>query len=296
MSYSKALARVGFSGWTYEPWRNNFYPKGLSPKKELEFASRKVNSIEINGTFYSLQRPSSFQKWYDQTPEEFVFSVKGPQYITHIRRLKDVETPLANFFSSGILALKEKQGPILWQFPPLFLFRPELFESFFKLLPRTTFEAAELGKKNDGRIKEEPLVHCEVDRPLRHCIEIRNPSFENPEFIDLLEKYNVALVFSDTAGKWPYMEELTSDFVYLRLHGDEDLYRSGYSKESIHWWSKRIRTWMTGKQPGDAYSITEKSFPVLLRDAFVYFDNTDKLHAPFDAQALMKKLAVASKS
>jgi uncharacterized protein YecE (DUF72 family) len=284
------LARVGISGWNYKGWRKQFYPKSLPANKELAFASRHVNSIEINGTFYSLQRPSSFQKWHDETPTDFVFSVKGPKFITHIKRLRDCQIPLANFFASGVFALKNKLGPILWQLPPLFLYRPEIFEEFFKSLPRTTDEAAQLSKLTNGKVKEEPLTEASVDIPLRYCIEVRHSSFENPEFVEQLRRHNIALVFADTAGLWPYMEELTSDFVYLRLHGDEHLYRSSYSKDSLKWWSRRLKIWQKGEQPKDAYSIME-SYPRLpKRDAFVYFDNTDKLHAPYDAKLLSQML------
>jgi uncharacterized protein YecE (DUF72 family) len=282
--------RIGISGWMYDPWKKHFYPDKLPAKKELYFASRELNSIEINGTFYSLQRPSSFERWYDETPESFQFSLKGPRFITHIKRLKDVEIPLANFFSSGVLALKEKLGPILWQFPPKMLFRPEQFEEFFKLLPRTTQEAAILSRKNDGRIREKPYTKSLVDAKLKYAVEIRHPSFENPEFIDLLRKYNIALVFADTAGRWPYMEEVTSDFVYLRLHGDEELYVSGYSDQSLKWWAKRITTWTNGLQPKDAMRITDSKVPIKKREAYAYFDNDVKVFAPFNAKSLFQLL------
>lgn len=282
--------RVGISGWNYEPWKGSFYPKNLPSKDELSFASRKVNSIEVNGTFYSQQRPSSFQRWYDETPKSFVFSIKGPRYITHIRRLKEIEVPLANFFATGILKLKEKLGPIFWQFPPSMLYRPEIFEEFFKLLPRTSKEAVKLARKNDGHLKEKPFLKNELDINLRYAIEIRHPSFENPDFIDLLRKYNIALVFADTAGKWPYMEEVTSDFVYLRLHGDEDLYTSGYSDASLKWWSERVKCWMKGREPTNPMKITENKIKHHKRDAFIYFDNDVKAFAPFNAQDFFNKM------
>jgi uncharacterized protein YecE (DUF72 family) len=292
----KPTIRVGISGWTYEPWKKTFYPEKLSSKKELYFASRQVNSIEINGTFYSLQMPTSFEKWYSETPDDFQFSLKGPRFITHIRRLNDVEIPLANFFASGVLSLKEKLGPILWQFPPRMLYRPERFEEFFKLLPKNSDEAAELSKKNDGRIKGKPYTKNEYDQKLRYAVEIRNPSFENPEFIEQLRKFNIALVFADTAGRWPYMEEITSDFVYLRLHGDLELYVSGYSDSSLKWWTKRLKIWTRGGQPNDAMTITDEKVKKVNRDAFVYFDNDVKAHAPFNAQTLLKYTRYVLKS
>src|SRR6185437_14710021 len=162
--------RIGISGWTYPPWRGIFYPKTVTQKRELEYASRMLNSIEINGAFYSLQRPSSYQAWYDATPADFVFSIKGPRFITHMRRLKNSETPLANFFASGVLGLKEKLGPILWQLPPNFVFEPEKFDAFFNLLPRDTEAAATLAKNHDTWMKGRTLVSTDAKRPLRYAL------------------------------------------------------------------------------------------------------------------------------
>ncbi|MBA2744404.1 MAG: DUF72 domain-containing protein, partial [Chthoniobacterales bacterium] len=152
-SWPATYLRIGISGWTYPPWRGVFYPKGLAQHRELEFASRAHNSIEINGSFYSLQRPSSYQRWYEQTPQGFVFSVKGPRFITHMKKLRDVQTPLANFFASGVLALREKLGPVLWQFPPNFGWNEQRFRDFFELLPKTTTEAAQLARLHDAKLK-----------------------------------------------------------------------------------------------------------------------------------------------
>jgi uncharacterized protein YecE (DUF72 family) len=279
--------RIGISGWTYGPWRKVFYPEDLSQKRELEYASRMLNSIEINGSFYSLQRPSSYQKWYEQTPDSFVFSVKGGRYITHMRRLKDIEQPLANFFASGILGLKEKLGPILWQFPPHFKLDLEKFENFFKQLPRDTEEAAAIAGEHDKWMKGRALTETDAKRPLRHAVEIRHASFQTPEFIKLLRAHKIALVFADTAGKWPYGEDVTSDFIYCRLHGDEVLYTSGYDAEAIDWWAKRIEIWQKGSEPKDAKRWLEKPAPKrAARDAFIYFDNDVKVRAPFDAMSL----------
>lgn len=248
--------RIGISGWTYKPWRGTFYPEDLAQKKELEFASRQLSSIEINGTFYALQKPSIYQSWYRQTPDDFVFSVKANRYISHLKRLKDIELPLMRFFESGPLELKEKLGPFLWQFPPSMKFDPERFELFFKLLPRTFKEAGGYGNKR-----------------IRHAVEVRHPSFCDEAFFNLAEKFNVAIVIADTAGKWPYIERITSDFMYLRLHGDEELYVSGYDDESLDDWAKKIRRW---KKKG--------------LDVFVYFDNDAKVRAPVDAKALRKRI------
>lgn len=284
---------IGISGWRYEPWRDVFYPSDLVQAKELHYASRQVNSIEINGSFYSLQRPESYQKWHDDVPADFLFSVKGPRYITHIRRLKEVEVPLANFFASGVLHLRKKLGPILWQFPPSFSYDEERLENFLKMLPRTVKDAAKLSKKADRRKPDYPPGAATSRRPLRYAMEVRHPSFENPYFPALLRKYNVAVVFADTAGRWPYIEDLTSDFVYLRLHGEEELYASGYGEKSLKWWAARLRTWQKGQVPHPDYSLGEQAAKKIKRDAFVYFDNDVKVHAPYDAQELMKYLKIA---
>ena len=225
-------ARIGISGWTYKPWRNGpFYPKKLPQNDELAFASRHLNSIEINGTFYSLQRPSSFATWREQTPEDFVFSIKGGRFITHIKRLKDCEAPLANFFASGVLKLGEKMGPILWQLPPNFLFNADQLETFFELLPRDTKSAAAMAKRHDDHMKGRAWTRAVTDQPIRYALEVRHESFKDESFVKLMRKHNVAIVVADTAGKWPVIEDVTADFMYLRLHGDEAIYVSGYSDE-----------------------------------------------------------------
>lgn len=286
-----AELRIGISGWTYVPWRGTFYPKGLSQKRELAYASRELNSIEINGSFYSLQRPTSYQAWYDATPKGFVFSIKAPRFITHMKRLRNVEAPLANFFASGPLALAEKLGPILWQLPPNFKFDAELLEQFFKILPRTTKEAAKLAKNHDDRLKGRAFLTPSDDRPLRHAMEIRHDSFKSPEFIKLLRKHKVALVIADTAGKWPAMEDVTADFLYLRLHGAEQLYVSGYTDSALEAWAKKVRAWHKG---GDAPEATLLGPPAKARksgrDVYVYFDNDVKVRSPYDAMSLSAKL------
>jgi uncharacterized protein YecE (DUF72 family) len=286
-----ATYRVGISGWTYPPWRGVFYPEKWPHKRELEFASRKVNSIEINGTFYSLQRPESFKAWADGTPEGFVFTVKGGRFITHIRRLKDVESPLANFFASGILKLKEKLGPILWQLPPSFKYDRERLEAFFRQLPKDTRAAAALARRHDDRMKGRAWTRPEGRRPLRHALEVRHASFENEEFILLLREYKIGLVVADTAGKWPFMEDVTSDFVYVRLHGDEKLYVSGYTDAALKTWARKIRAWAKGSIPaGSKLAGPRIRAQKGRRDVFVYFDNDVKVHAPFDAMKLAQVL------
>ncbi|WP_291515451.1 DUF72 domain-containing protein [Bdellovibrio sp. ArHS] len=282
--------RIGISGWLYPPWRKIFYPEDLPQKQELHYASRQVSSIEINGSFYSSQTPASYQKWFSSTPQDFVFSVKGPRYITHIRRLKDIDEPLANFFATGVLYLQEKLGALLWQFPPNFLFDEERLENFFRLLPTTFAEAVALSEASPRYGNPYPSSFKKFRKKLHHAIEVRHHSFENPAFIELLRKYNIALVFADTAGTWPYMEDLTSDFIYLRLHGPEELYASGYDDATLRWWADRIKLWTAGKEPKNARTISDKAATKRERDAFVYFDNDIKVRAPFDAQRLMKFL------
>ncbi len=277
MGAKTAQTRVGISGWRYAGWRGKFYPKDLAQRQELEYASRAFNSIEINGSFYSLQLPSSYRRWYDETPDDFVFSVKGARYITHMKRLKDVKVPLANFFASGVLALREKLGPILWQFPPQFQWNKEKFARFFDMLPRDTKDAARLGRKHNENLKARAFLKVDAPRALKYAVEIRHPSFVVPEFFDLLREHNIAFVFADTAGKWPFTEDLTADFIYIRLHGDKKLYVSGYSDSAIEWWASRIRGW-------------QKKNTATPRDVFVYFDNDAKVHAPFDAMRLNAKL------
>jgi uncharacterized protein YecE (DUF72 family) len=283
---------VGISGWRYPGWRGKFYPKGLLHRRELEYASRKLNSIEINGSFYSLQLPSSYQRWYSDTPNKFVFAVKGARYITHMKRLRDVEVPLANFFASGVFALREKLGPILWQLPPNLTWNNERLEQFLKLLPHDTRSASKIAKKHDNKLKARAWIKIDVSRPLRYAFEVRHKSFMKPEFFDLLREHNIAFVFADTAGKFPYAEDLTADFVYIRLHGAEKLYVSGYNDKALDWWANRIELWRTNNQPRDAKTVTHARARARNLDVFVYFDNDAKVHAPFDAQRLAARLGM----
>jgi uncharacterized protein YecE (DUF72 family) len=269
------LIRIGISGWRYAPWRGVFYPEGLAQRRELEFCGRHFSTVEINGSFYSLQRPEYYQDWYDETPPGFVFAVKGSRYITHMLRLKNVEKPLANFYASGILNLRDKLGPFLWQFPPQFVYRPERLEPFFEMLPRDTAQALSLARRRDARMAGRSRLAIDAKRPLRHAIEIRHPSFVNQEFVALLKKHGIGLVVADTAGKWPKMFHATTRFVYVRLHGDIQIYTSGYSSRALDSWARRIRAW---SKEG--------------RDVYVYFDNDVKVRAPFDALNLMHKLRI----
>ena len=265
--------RIGISGWRYAPWRGVFYPSGLPQKNELAFAARQFNSIEINGSFYSLQQVESWQRWYDETPDDFVFAVKGSRFITHMKKLNDIEKPLANFFAQGVLALKQKLGPILWQFPPAFAFDHARFEKFFRLLPRTMKEALALARHRDARMDGRSYLRAAADHALQHAVEIRHESFRTPHFIKLLRKQSIGLVVADTAGKWPFLEDVTAGFVYARLHGDKQLYVSGYTPSALDRWAERVRAWRAGN-----------------RSVYVYFDNDVKVRAPFDAIELSRRV------
>lgn len=267
------VARVGISGWTYAPWRGVFYPPGLAHRRELAYAASRLSSIEINGSFYSLQRPTSYQSWYRETPEGFVFSVKGPRFITHMKKLNGVETPLANFFASGVLALREKLGPVLWQLPPSLGYDAGRLAAFFAQLPRSSGEAAWVARRHDERLTGRALLDTDADRPLQHALEVRHSSFLTPGFLPLLRDHGIALVVADTAGKWPLIREVTADVAYVRLHGDVELYTSGYGDEALDRWAATIRPWL-------AAGI----------DTYVYFDNDVKVRAPFDAMALAERL------
>ena len=267
--------RVGISGWRYPGWRGTFYPAGLPQRRELEHASRLLRSIEINGSFYSLQRPESYLAWRAQTPAGFRFAVKGGRFITHMLRLAGVQTALANFFASGVLALGDKLGPILWQLPPTLAFDAERLDAFLALLPRGTAAAGALAAGHDARLPGQAWLATDADRPLRHALEVRHPSYRSPQFTDLMRRRGMAVVVADTAGKWPLLEEVTADFVYVRLHGAEELYVSGYDDASLDAWAGRIGAWRAAGC-----------------DVWAYFDNDVKVRAPLDAMALARRLGV----
>ncbi len=288
----KGAIRIGISGWTYPPWRGGaFYPEEWPQKRELEFASRQVRTIEINGSFYSLQTPKSYRAWHAATPEDFVFSVKGPRFITHIKRLRDIDAPLANFFGSGVLLLREKLGPIILQLPPGSRFDRHRLAEFFARLPRDTKAAAALARKHDHRIDGRAWTKTDAKRPLHHCLEVRHASFANADFIELLRDNKIGLVVADTAGKWPFMEDVTADFVYVRLHGDKELYVSGYTPAALKKWENKIRAWQAGRTPRGSVLVAPKAASAARRrDVFVYFDNDVKVRAPFDAMTLAHRL------
>lgn len=268
-----AFARIGISGWTYAPWRGVFYPPKLPHRLELEYAAERLDSIEINGSFYSLQRPTSYRTWAERTPDEFVFSVKGGRYITHILRLKNARGAVANFFASGVLALGPKLGPLLWQLPPTLQFEPGEVDAFLGMLPRTTTEAAALARETTLKEDRTHLAAGE-ERPLRHAVEVRHASFDVPEFAALARAHGVAIVLADTAGRYPVIRDTTADFVYVRLHGDEELYTSGYTDESLDRWAAELSIHLAQG-----------------RDVYAYFDNDVKVRAPYDAMGLRDRLS-----
>jgi uncharacterized protein YecE (DUF72 family) len=282
--------RIGISGWRYRGWRGIFYPKGLSQRLELCFVGQRFGAVEINGTFYSLQRPESFAAWAAAVPDDFLFAVKGSRFITHNKKLKDIKVPLANFLAQGLFNLGGKLGPFLWQFAPRFRFNAELIEEFLVLLPRNTDDAARLARRHDGRLSGRAVLKPKVEMKLRHALEIRHPSFLDAKFIMLLRKHDVALVCAD-AVEWPRLMDVTADFVYCRLHGSEQLYASGYDDDALDRWAERVVAWARGGEPKDAERVIKRAAPKRARrDVFVFFDNDAKVRAPFDAQALIARV------
>lgn len=284
--------RIGLSGWTYRPWRGVFYPEGLPQRQELAYASRRFPSIEINGTFYGLQKPDAFLRWREETPGGFVFSIKGSRYITHLLRLKDVRVPLANFFASGLLRLGPKLGPILWQLPPNFRFDADRLASFLALLPEDTDQALDLARQHDSRVNDRCWLKHQGNQPMRHALEIRNDSFRSTRFVELLREHRVGLVCADTV-EWPRLMDVTADFVYCRLHGSQELYVSGYDDDALKTWAERVSAWVRGEEPVDAERVTAPLSPSKKgRDVYLYFDNDVKVRAPADAHMLAQRLGL----
>lgn len=267
------VVRVGTSGWRYPRWRHDFYPAGLRQRDELTYLAQRTTSVEVNGTFYSLQRPSSFESWAVSTPEDFVFAVKGSRFITHMRGLSDVRTPLANFLASGLLGLGARLGPVLWQLPGRMTFDAVRLGAFLDLLPRTTVEAAALAALHDDRLSpDRALTTVTADRPIRYALEPRHDSFARRDALALLRKHDVALVVSDSAGTWPSFDAVTAGHVYVRLHGESALYAGGYRPQTLDRWADRMRSWSADGL-----------------DVYVYFDNDAQGHAPHDAVALLDR-------
>lgn len=265
--------RTGTAGWVFEPWRGEFYPAGLVQKKELAYAASRLGTIEINATFRANQKPESFTKWAGETRDGFVFSIKGAQLVTHIKRLKNCELELANFFASGPLALGAKLGPFVWQLPPNLHYDRAVLENFLALLPNSIDEYVALAGKADARLKSTPFLDADNVRSIRHAIELRNPSFDRSEVRELLAAHNVAQVIADTAEQ--PSRNLTADFAYCRLQGPVRPDAAGYTAPDIADWATQIHQWDSeGK------------------DVFAYFVHEDKLHAPANAIALRQTLGI----
>jgi uncharacterized protein YecE (DUF72 family) len=262
---------VGTSGWTYPPWRGHFYPAGLPHHRELSHLASRLPAVEVNGTFYSLTRPSVCDVWRGMVPPDFCFAIKGSRYITHMLKLAHCETPLANFFASGILRLGEQLGPILWQLPSMARFDAERAAAFFSQLPRDVAAAERLARRHDARVTGRACLTAPDGRwrPLRHALEVRHESWLTDAALRLIERHDLSLVLADTAGRHPSAMHDTADFVYVRLHGASELYRSRYTDPEIWMWARRARAWLAEG-----------------RDVYVFFDNTDKRHAPGDAVRL----------
>jgi uncharacterized protein YecE (DUF72 family) len=264
---AEAKIRIGVGGWTYEPWRGAFYPENLPQKRELEHASRQLTSIEINGTYYGSQKPASYKKWHDETPDHFVFSLKAPRYAMNRTVLAEAGGTIARFFNSGVTELKEKLGPINWQFLPTKKFDAADFEAFLQLLPREF-----------------------AGRQLRHAVEVRHESFRTPEFIVLARKYGVAVVIAGDSG-YPQIADLTAPFVYARIMGTKATERAGYSDVSLKRWAARARAWASGAVPDDLEYVEPRSGDEEPRDVFLYVISGHKVHNPAAAMSLIKLLA-----
>jgi uncharacterized protein YecE (DUF72 family) len=270
-------AYIGISGYDYAGWRDAFYPPDVPRREWLAFASRIYNSVELNGTFYSLKSPAVFARWVSQVPDDgFVFAIKGGRFITHNLKLRNCDAALGNFFASGVLALGEKTGPFLWQLPASYAFDAERMDTFMRKLPRNSTQGEAVARQHDYRLRRGALTKAHARVEYRHAFEVRHPSYFCDEFYALLREHNFAFVIADTAGKFDYAEEVTADFVYVRLHGSSALYASDYTDEELEAWRNKITTW------------------TCTRDVYVYFDNDAKVHAPYNAMQLEDLVAASS--
>ena len=265
---------IGISGYDYKPWRGSFYPDDIPARRWLAYASERFNSIELNGTFYSLKSPAVFARWIAETPErDFIFAVKGGRFITHNLKLRNCTAAMGNFYASGLLLLGEKTGPFLWQLPATYSFDAERMRTFMKSLPRSSKEAERISRKHDFRLRRGACLKASADVPYQHVFEVRHESYFSEEFYSILREEQCGFVIADTAGKFPYAEEVTSDIVYIRLHGSQAIYASSYTDAELADWARKIKRWRKTK------------------DVYVYFDNDIKTYAPFDALRLMELCA-----
>lgn len=258
--------RIGVGGWTYEPWRGAFYPAGLPQRRELEYASRKLSSIEINGTYYGSQKPDSFARWHDETPDDFVFALKGPRFATARRELAGAGASIERFLGSGVLLLKDKLGPINWQMPPTKRFDPEDFEAFLKLLP--------------------PSVE---GRTIRHAVEVRHDSFRSPDFVALARQYGVAIVVAGDSD-YPQIGDVSAPFVYARIMGTSESHEQGYAPHALDAWAERARVWAAGDAPAGLETHGAAPMPKARRDVFLYVISGFKVRNPSAAMALIERV------
>jgi uncharacterized protein YecE (DUF72 family) len=277
MGARRGRVYVGTSGYDYPGWRGDFYPASGVPRREwLRYAAQFFNSVELNGTFYSLKSPETFARWASLVPPGFVLAVKGSRFITHNLKLRGAEGALANFYASGVLALGERTGPFLWQLPDSYKFEADRLHAFIDLLPGDSEAAARLARGHDHRLKRGALTEPPGARvAYRHCFEVRHPSYFAPAFFELLRDRGCGYVIADTAGRWGYAEEVTAPFVYVRLHGSQQLYASGYTARELEDWADRVVAWAR---------------PPAARDVYVYFDNDARGHAPHDARGLFERV------
>ena len=264
---AKGKIRIGVGGWTYEPWRGTFYPENLPQKRELEHASRHLTSIEINGTYYGSQKPATYAKWHDETPDDFVFSLKAPRFAMNRTVLAEAGGSITRFFNSGVTELKEKLGPINWQFLPTKKFDPADFEGFLKLLPREV-----------------------AGRPLRHAVEVRHESFRTPAFIALVREHGVAVVIAGDSS-YPQIADVTAPFVYARIMGTKATEAEGYSDASLKRWAARASAWAAGADPDDLEHVDSRTGNDEPRDVFLYVISGHKVHNPAAAMSLIRRIA-----
>lgn len=258
--------RIGIGGWTFEPWRGSFYPAGLAQRRELDYASRRLGSIEVNGTYYGTQKAESFARWHDEVPDDFVFALKGPRFATNRRVLAEAGASVERFFSSGVMALKDKLGPVNWQLMPTKHFDPDDVEAFLELLPRSI----------EGRT-------------IRHAIEVRHDSFRTPAFVALARKYDVAIVVAGDS-RYPQIADVTAPFVYVRIMGTSEAEPCGYSGDALDLWARRARAWSAGLVPDGLQSVGPQQADHVGRDVFLYVISGDKVRNPAAAMALMERV------